>query len=181
MHYPEEEKTWLNLSNHTSGKRSLCSGIILPKFEIPGIFDFKIDQVNSFFFNILKCFTWPFHQASSSFFLMSEMCVWPTETNFKNLKNRTFASPPHCWDLAISLKWQNEPAAVKKNKSADDCKIGLGNWIWTCQLNIWPSVSKFNIYSYVSNLKIVIFALNGFRTMRTLIITSFSIFIVNRD
>ena len=26
----------------------------------------------------------------------------------------------------LVLKWQNEPAAVKKNKSADDCKIGLG-------------------------------------------------------
>lgn len=27
----------------------------------------------------------------------------------------------------LVLKWQNEPAAVKKNKSADDCKIGLEN------------------------------------------------------
>ena len=41
---------------------------------------------------------------SRSFFMKNEMCVWPAETNFKNLKNRTFASPPHCWDLAISFK-----------------------------------------------------------------------------
>ena len=101
--------------------------------------------------------------------MKNEMCVWPAETNFKNLKNRTFASPPHCWDLAISFKMAKWACSSQEKQKCwwlqnrvRELNLEMGGP--TCQLNIWPSVLKFNIY-HISNLKIVIFALYGFSTL----------------